>query len=1050
MEKRVLIILLLGVLLVSSFGFVSSASYEYKYCSPEDCSGYDFGLKKIESDSCMYPPSGGSFESFSSSHIKKFKEEPEEGYYLTNNFEVVKGKDVLIGGILYVEEKIDSFQIKQMNNGYLEAFLYEVDEDYEIKHEENPDVYLEKEVEDGGEGIDNSEVISPGVYYLDMLASTELSTSVYDCGTGSNERSVGIGFSGDDKQFMVARKVLTREELDSYFGEGAGEEFLIMQCGEDNYKSKICSEDSGCNSDSNDKACCDSSRYCVNEGVCYSSGTKATIDGSDVYCHGAVWALDDSCPDGKCYYDGGCYSKFDVDSDGHEEVCGGNRFVDCEEDSDCGANQFCENYKCYDEGLCAGTLVQGQECDCGDTDSYYCCEDEEICTYESGECMLNVNTCGELSNPDVCDVYDECSWVECTSSDTSNCGSGETCINNICTTSSPDAFWANPDTMDSIDNLENQGREEIPIKTFLSDSSLKSSREFEFCSGEVDAKFGAYTCAISGVDACNNKDGCIWISEENYCSYKSCGEILDESECNGANWCEYNTGKQECVAASCDGFGESECLYNMCDANYETTSPDAFWANPDTMDSIDNLENQGREEIPIKTFLSDSSLKSSREFEFCSGEVDAKFGAYTCAISGVDACNNKDGCIWISEENYCSYKSCGEILDESECNGANWCEYNTGKQECVAASCDGFGESECLYNMCDANYETTNKQFKIYRKSGGLFSSYSLYDTIEGEIKDGSVSADYLISNGGKYKFYVKDSSEDEQESPVLDVEYGLDPCTIESVEWGTNPAIAGNEIELIINGNDKCNGMSAFATIFEKDGTNDCGGGGDDFIKSYNQDDGFTFDGNSATLTWNVANPSNDDEEPKGYCFISMGEESELLSVEDESVVCAGINYCSDHTIEETCNANNCGEGKNSVEQNTPGITCGEDGVSCSCFWNESLSECSPKYEVMDEGGEALGTCTYNENSDDTCEDDGKLTYSWDAIWNWNEEATPNPTNENYLACKSGESSHVCPAQVELPFFNWISLIATIGVILIVYVLLKKDKDKNLKIKKK
>ncbi|MBU2562107.1 MAG: hypothetical protein KKF68_00400 [Nanoarchaeota archaeon] len=121
-----------------------------------------------------------------------------------------------------------------------------------------------------------------------------------------------------------------------------------------------------------------------------------------------------------------------------------------------------------------------------------------------------------------------------------------------------------------------------------------------------------------------------------------------------------------------------------------------------------------------------------------------------------------------------------------------------------------------------------------------------------------------------------------------------------------------------------------------------------------------------------------------------------------------------------------------------------------------------SPNYDLFP----SIGTCYYNEDTNDDC-DDGFLTYSWIATWNWDEDndfGSSNPDGGDYVnydgtyrydpydsvsgkriskQCVEGYNSVPCPAQVKLPFFGFYNLVFTLFVISLIYtfmILRKKD----------
>lgn len=140
-------------------------------------------------------------------------------------------------------------------------------------------------------------------------------------------------------------------------------------------------------------------------------------------------------------------------------------------------------------------------------------------------------------------------------------------------------------------------------------------------------------------------------------------------------------------------------------------------------------------------------------------------------------------------------------------------------------------------------------------------------------------------------------------------------------------------------------------------------------------------------------------------------------------------------------------------------GLTCGYFGygggtLSCDLGCEFSISSCS------DEEGVLIGKCSYDENTDDDCEDKF-LTYSWTASWEWASEniGQSPPCEEDYILdgglcyydpngakakCVDGSNTVPCPAQIQLPFFGNYSVVMIVALIVLIYVFLKfKEKEK-------
>jgi len=175
---------------------------------------------------------------------------------------------------------------------------------------------------------------------------------------------------------------------------------------------------------------------------------------------------------------------------------------------------------------------------------------------------------------------------------------------------------------------------------------------------------------------------------------------------------------------------------------------------------------------------------------------------------------------------------------------------------------------------------------------------------------------------------------------------------------------------------------------------------------------------------------------------------------------MCVGIFRCGDYS-EEDCEQDVCQVSENSVEGNSldngiQTIECSDGEIYCSCFWD--TDKCVPFFERLQFlGGEGLGTCIFNENVNDNC-DDGYLTYSWDVSLSWpaeNPGFSSNPGGIDYVkfdisidpifddlwhfdpespstpgkrpifnGCRSSSKTVSCPTQVELRFFGMFNFI--------------------------
>ena len=154
---------------------------------------------------------------------------------------------------------------------------------------------------------------------------------------------------------------------------------------------------------------------------------------------------------------------------------------------------------------------------------------------------------------------------------------------------------------------------------------------------------------------------------------------------------------------------------------------------------------------------------------------------------------------------------------------------------------------------------------------------------------------------------------------------------------------------------------------------------------------------------------------------------------------------YCGDGVINpgETCDGSewepitNCGD----FDAFTGGTL-----MCVDCQFDTSQCAGGPEADVN------IGTCIYTQSTDDTCDDDGFLTFSWTTEWIWIGEcdATCQSQPQNLALkteCDNDDGltrSLACPAQIPLPFFNIYSFVAALTIIALIYVILILRKEKR------
>ena len=294
--------------------------------------------------------------------------------------------------------------------------------------------------------------------------------------------------------------------------------------------------------------------------------------------------------------------------------------------------------------------------------------------------------------------------------------------------------------------------------------------------------------------------------------------------------------------------------------------------------------------------------------------------------------------------------------------------------------------------------------------------------------------------------------------------------CEFTSAEWSSSEVSEGTSVGLNVQGNSLCNGWDVQFEVFEKEfiGRN----------PATTNPANVVFDGNSATGTW-IAEWIDDGvwQENPEYVFkaslvnfptMEIDDSGELTVLPNGSseIICVGINSCSDYLTEMECETDGtslgCGVAYGSVQANNPLITCGEGGVTCGCEWVSN--KCGPYYTSVI-GSAFIGTCFYDETTDDNC-DDGFLSYSWIGTWTWGEsngwvDWNDGPSGDvgDYILdggkyyydpdkkfdnCEDGSTLVECPASIQVGFFGvWNFIIAIIILVGIYYLREIKHKKK-------
>ncbi|MDP3986838.1 MAG: hypothetical protein Q8P81_01280, partial [Nanoarchaeota archaeon] len=136
----------------------------------------------------------------------------------------------------------------------------------------------------------------------------------------------------------------------------------------------------------------------------------------------------------------------------------------------------------------------------------------------------------------------------------------------------------------------------------------------------------------------------------------------------------------------------------------------------------------------------------------------------------------------------------------------------------------------------------------------------------------------------------------------------------------------------------------------------------------------------------------------------------------------------CEDYDSQEVCS------------DDPWGIADGGSGGEGSCSWDDVTSICNQGDIVVPPGpdGQGGGTCSYSQNTTDTCEDDGHLSFQMVARWSGDD---PQPE-----WCKDKPQNVVeCPAQIALPFWGAYNVLIISLVIVFAYAAIILSKKKRL-----
>ena len=433
--------------------------------------------------------------------------------------------------------------------------------------------------------------------------------------------------------------------------------------------------------------------------------------------------------------------------------------------------------------------------------------------------------------------------------------------------------------------------------------------------------------------------------------------------------------------------------------------------------------------------------------------------ALSCSLQ--DTCTNLDGTF---NEN----KIVMSLSDTTNAHGETWDSGNYGKLLC----CNFEGDHECtdtnkvlgLSSLTNAHAEIPEEEFYGENVCFNNFECRSTRDNncSVNEIELISLSAETNAHLGNFDAYPIKICCKAE-------LAYWTD--TAGEYLTNINPVVLETTtITLSIANTDLDGGTSIDFNIKERDLLVD------DEIKTIS---GVVDQEGNAEVSWTITQADlssasgilGDEEEYEFYFEVEKDSlilmSGNLLTGEVRTdYFCDETMVCGDYKTQGECGGNNC-ELAGDPEAGCGDQTSIEEGcyyeTNCACRWNSNVNICESIIEEVFmgacESGEVYpvtrGKCSIQETTEDNC-DDGFLTYSWIASWDWQDniyteestvpgdlgsiedpEGTFHYPNSKWSKCTDKSNTIPCPAQIQLPFFGFSNFFISFVLIGLIYVLM-------------
>jgi cysteine-rich repeat protein len=869
-------------------------------------------------------------------------------------------------------------------------------------------------------------------------------------------------------------------------------------------------------------ACSSDGNPCTSD-VCSSSGTCAhnALTGT------ACTSDNDPCTTDICSSSGTCTHNIINSCTNNDGLCCGsctylndNDCAQCSVNSDCNDGNACTTDTCSG-GSCSHNAISG----CCTSSAQ--CNDGNACTTD----LCSSNTCSHPSISNCCTSSAQCGGSQtcvgnvCTNPSAycgdGTCNNGETCstCSDDCGSCSPSAYCGDG-TCNNGETCSTCSDDcgSCSPSAYCGDGTCNNGEDCSSCPTDCG------TCDKCGDGRCNNGETCstcdtdCGCASNEVCQGGSCVALCGNGIINAGEDCDgANLGGETCASILGPEYtgtlGCSSCYFDTSGCYLACDLTSAAWSTTSALEGAQvklNLNGQNCDgaiisftvmekdgflnpDDPVETDPASITYGSPNTYGIWKAEWqdDSEFGQsnppeyyFTATVEGTG-------------KTITSSKADGDMLNVYQkdvvCSGVDYCS-------------NYLTEAECGVDLCSVRVDSSPSSVSC----GGTFNSETgCYDYTNcgcaWNSDAGTCEASWQVESGcGVCGNHIKDTGEQCDDGNLIDLDGCSSTCQFES---GINsPCSEG--LTLCSDGTCSlnCDVTDSGVAPCDYDGVCDVGEGCT--CKDCNNEQDTCQNGLICNIVNSACCSSTSDKQCNPYCsyvdpdcspavcgngFKEVGEECDLGTRNNDSnsgcsstckyVVLEppcpeGTDLCNDNTCSLNCYATDKGiKGCGDAGTCAAGLQCSADDKACcktssDGYCNSYCASVDPdcKTKLLDQGIFSIGTCLYTENGKDTCADDGMLTRSLSAQWNWSAENSfnSNPDGLDYWqpsgseifrydpldysglrksqSCVYIEDTFACPASAQVSFFGIYQFAIAIALIAAVYLIYALTKKKNSK----